>query len=54
MNNPFDLKSTTRTLHGGKKHRIKEMQNCNHEWQPVTGQPTFKCAHCGIFMVIIK
>ena len=30
------------------------MPDCNHRWEPVEGQPTYKCARCGAFMVRIK
>ena len=30
------------------------MTNCQHEWQAVTGQPIYKCAHCGAFLRIEK
>ena len=30
------------------------MTNCKHEWQAVTGQPLYRCAHCGAFMRIEK
>ena len=26
------------------------MSNCKHEWLAVTGQPIYKCAHCGAFL----
>ncbi len=28
--------------------------NCQHRWEPVEGQPIYKCARCGMFMRIIK
>jgi hypothetical protein len=30
------------------------MTNCKHEWLTVTGQPIYKCAHCGYFLRIEK
>jgi hypothetical protein len=27
---------------------------CNHQWLAVTGQPIYKCAHCGMFMRVEK
>ncbi len=30
------------------------MTNCKHMWEPVQGQPIYKCARCGAFMRIIK
>jgi hypothetical protein len=30
------------------------MTNCQHRWEPVEGQPIYKCARCGAFMRIIK
>ena len=30
------------------------MTECQHRWQPVEGQPLYKCARCGAFMRIIK
>ena len=30
------------------------MTNCNHDWQAVTGQPIYKCAHCGAFLRVEK
>ena len=27
---------------------------CQHRWEPVEGQPIYKCAKCGAFMRIIK
>ena len=28
------------------------MTNCKHQWLAVTGQPIYKCVHCGTFMRI--
>ena len=30
------------------------MTDCNHRWEPVSGQPIYKCVRCGAFMRIIK
>ena len=30
------------------------MTNCQHQWLAVTGQPIYKCAHCGAFMRVVK
>jgi len=30
------------------------MITCKHQWQAVTGQSIYKCAHCGAFMRIEK
>jgi hypothetical protein len=30
------------------------MKDCQHDWQAVTGQPIYKCAHCGMFMRVEK
>jgi hypothetical protein len=30
------------------------MNDCKHRWEPVQGQPIYKCARCGAFMRIIK
>ena len=31
------------------------MTNCKqHMWEPVEGQPLYKCARCGAFLRIIK
>ena len=30
------------------------MSDCQHRWEPVEGQPIYKCARCGAFMRIIK
>jgi len=30
------------------------MTNCQHQWLAVTGQPIYKCAHCGYFLRIEK
>ena len=30
------------------------MTECQHRWQPVEGQPIYKCARCGAFLRIIK
>jgi hypothetical protein len=30
------------------------MTNCKHQWLAVTGQPLYKCAHCGAFMRVEK
>ncbi len=30
------------------------MTECKHRWEPVEGQPVYKCAKCGVFMRIIK
>jgi hypothetical protein len=30
------------------------MSDCKHRWEPVEGQPIYKCARCGAFMRIIK
>ena len=30
------------------------MTDCNHRWEPVSGQPIYKCARCGGFLRIIK
>ena len=30
------------------------MTDCKHRWEPVEGQPIFKCARCGAFMRVIK
>ena len=30
------------------------MTNCKHDWQAVTGQPIYKCAHCGYFLRVEK
>jgi hypothetical protein len=30
------------------------MTECQHRWEPVEGQPMYKCARCGAFMRIIK
>jgi hypothetical protein len=27
---------------------------CQHRWEPIEGQPIYKCARCGAFMRIIK
>jgi hypothetical protein len=30
------------------------MSDCQHRWEPVKGQPIYKCARCGAFMRVIK
>jgi hypothetical protein len=30
------------------------MSECQHRWEPVKGQPIYKCARCGAFMRIVK
>lgn len=30
------------------------MSDCQHRWEPVQGQPIYKCARCGALMRIIK
>jgi hypothetical protein len=30
------------------------MTSCKHQWLAVTGQPIYKCAHCGYFLRIEK
>jgi len=30
------------------------MTECKHRWEPVAGQPIYKCAKCGGFMRIVK
>jgi hypothetical protein len=30
------------------------MSDCQHRWEPVEGQPIYKCARCGAFMRIVK
>lgn len=30
------------------------MTECKHRWEPVEGQPIYKCVKCGVFMRIIK
>jgi hypothetical protein len=30
------------------------MNACQHRWEPVEGQPIYKCARCGAFLRIIK
>jgi hypothetical protein len=30
------------------------MTDCKHRWEPIEGQPIYKCARCGAFMRIIK
>ena len=30
------------------------MTACKHQWLAVTGQPLYKCAHCGVYMRIEK
>jgi hypothetical protein len=30
------------------------MDDCKHRWEPVEGQPIYKCARCGAFMRVIK
>ena len=28
--------------------------SCKHRWEPIEGQPLYKCARCAAFMRIIK
>ncbi|WJZ48147.1 DNA-directed RNA polymerase [Phage DSL-LC05] len=30
------------------------MTECQHRWEPVEGQPLYKCVRCGAFMRIVK
>jgi len=30
------------------------MSECQHRWEPVEGQPMYKCAKCNGFLRIIK
>lgn len=30
------------------------MTECQHRWEPVEGQPIYKCVRCGAFMRIVK
>jgi hypothetical protein len=30
------------------------MSECKHRWEPVEGQPIYKCVKCGAFMRILK
>ena len=30
------------------------MTDCKHRWEPIEGQPLYKCARCGAFLRIIK
>lgn len=30
------------------------MSDCKHRWEPIEGQPIYKCARCGAFLRIIK
>lgn len=30
------------------------MADCTHRWEPVEGQPIYKCVRCNAFMVICK
>jgi hypothetical protein len=30
------------------------MTECKHLWEPVEGQPIYKCVKCGGFMRIVK
>jgi len=30
------------------------MTDCKHKWEPVEGQPIYKCIRCGGYLRIIK
>ena len=30
------------------------MTDSKHRWEPIEGQPLYKCARCGAFLRIIK
>ena len=30
------------------------MNECQHRWEEVQGQPIYKCTHCAAFLRIIK
>jgi hypothetical protein len=30
------------------------MTECKHRWEPVEGQPIYKCVKCGGFMRVVK
>jgi hypothetical protein len=30
------------------------MSECKHRWEPVEGQPIYKCAKCNTYLRIIK
>jgi hypothetical protein len=48
------MKKYDRNAARRQKTKDKKMMNCQHEWQAVTGQPIYKCAHCGYFLRIEK
>ena len=33
---------------------MTDWKECKHRWEPVEGQPIYKCARCGAFSRIIK
>lgn len=50
----FELKHVPTQIEVAWVYEGTEMTDCQHRWEPVEGQPIYKCARCNAFMRIVK